>query len=352
MCCLSTNATYRLLSFQAFRLNRIVVEAPPFLESLPRKLMVLVGVPIQHCRVISHAYAPTERLDGRRWLLHHFVCVDDADFRARLTALADTWDDGLKATIALAAGAALVVVRGDVRPDQSDAPQVVERATHLVIPSLGGIIVIEPSHIVQWRDGTTVVRGHTEMGVPDEEGKMELRPDFRGHHGRIARLGIRVIRVGFLRLFILPLFHDGGRGLHLADRGSRKTNAAVNLRMSMTVEFTVRKGPVPISHTIVAFLRLVVVGACSVNDRGVAINGSVCAYAALYSPQRRGDAGGFTVRGKEIVNDVFDEDPLALLRKVSIVKVGSNIASNQRKCEVRISARIPHQERQIGALRK
>lgn len=268
--------------------------------------MVLVGVPVQHRRVIIHAYAPAERLDGRRRLLHHLVCIDDADFRARLVALADTGDDGFEATVALAADAAVIVVCGDVRPDQPDAAQEVERATHLVVPGLGRIIVLKPGHLVQRRDGTTIVRGHAEMWVPDEEGKMEPRPDLRRHHGGIARLGIRTVRVG---LAFQPLVHARGRLSRLADRGSRQVNTAVNLALS---EFTVRKGPVSINHTVVAFLRMVVVDAAGVNDRGVAINDPVRAYAALFSPQRRGDAGRSPVRREEVVDNIFDEDSLAL----------------------------------------
>lgn len=145
------------------------------------------------------------------------------------------------------------------------------------------------------------------MGITDEEGKTKTRPDLRWHHSGIARLGVRLVRVGFAAPFL-----DGGHtGLYVAaDRDSSEINTAVNLCVSGT-RALIRMRPVcgPVG---LAFLRMVAVDTVSVNGRGVAIGIILSAYAALDSSQGGSDTGGLAVGREEVVNDVLDEDPLAL----------------------------------------
>lgn len=302
--------THRFLSLQPSRLDRIVVKSPPFLKRIPRKLVVILIVPVQHPGVIIQSHTTAKRLDGRRRLLQHVIRIDHTDLCARLTPRPDASDHRLGGVIVVVD--VVVLVRGHVGTDKPDIPQVVKGTTDLVVPGLGRVIVIEPGDIVQRGDGAPVVRRDTEMGVADEEGKMETRPDLRGHHGGITRFGLRVVRV---RVFLLVLLflNRGGTGFHLkADRGSSKEiNAAVGLEVAITV------GIRSVHHPILAFflLRVVAVDDFCVNGRAVPVDHTLRAYAAFEPSQRRGNADGLLVGREEVVDDVFDEDSLALWRR-------------------------------------
>jgi len=146
--------------------------------------------------------------------------------------------------------------------------------------------------------------------ITDKEGKMETRPDFRGHHGGIARFGFRVIGVGFGAPFL-----DGGHtGFYVSsDRSSREINAAVNLCMGgMRALFCMR--PVCSPVLLAVLLRPVAVDTRRVNGWSITIGMFLSAYATFDPSERWGDASGLAVGREEVVDDVLDEDSLALLR--------------------------------------
>ena len=279
------------------------MKSPPLLKRIPRELVVLLVVPVQHPGVIIQSHTTAKRFDGRRRLLQHIIRIDHTDLCARLMPRPDASDHRLGGVIVVVD--VVVLLGGHVRTDKPDIPQVVKGTTDLVVPGLGRVIIIEPGDIVQRGDGAPVVRRDTEMGIADEEGKMETRPDLRGHHGGITRFGLRVVRVGMF-------LNRGSAGLHLeADRGSREVNAAVGLEVALTVGIR----PV-LHHPILAFfLRVVAVDDFCVNGRAVPVHHALCAYAAFEPPQRRSNADRLLVGRKEVVNDVFDEDSLALRRR-------------------------------------
>ena len=305
--------THRFLSLQPSRLDRIIVKSPPLLKRIPRKLVVVLVVPVQHPGIIIQSHTTAKRLDGRCRLLQHVIRIDHTDLCARLTPRPDTSDHRLGSVIIVIVDV-VVLVRGHVGTDKPDIPQVVKGTTDLVVPGLGRVIVMEPGDIVQRGDGAPVVRRDTEMGVADEEGKMETRPDVRGHHGGITRFGLRVVRIGILFLVLLFL-NRGGARFHLeADRGSREINAAVGLEVAIAITVGIRS---VLHNPILAFflLRVVAVDDFCANGRAVPVDHILCAYAAFEPSQRRGNANGFLVRREEVVDDVFDEDSLALWRR-------------------------------------
>lgn len=186
---------YRFLRHQPLRLDRIVVEAAPFLERVPRNLVVRLGVPAQHGGVVIQPDTAAERLDHGSGLLEHLVRVDDADLRAGLVARAQPADNGLRLLV-VGELVGVLFARGDVRADQALGAQVVEDAAHLVVPGFEGVVGVEAGDFVQGRDGAAEVGGHAEVRVADEEGEVEARQELLGHHGGIAGLGLRVVRVG------------------------------------------------------------------------------------------------------------------------------------------------------------
>lgn len=186
---------YRFLRHQTLRLDRIVVETAPFLERVPRDLVVRVGVPAQHGGIVIEPDTAAERLDHGGGLLEHLVCVDDADLRAGLVARAETGDNRLRLLV-VGELVGVLFARGDMRADQALAAQVVKDAAHLVVPGFEGVVGVEAGDVVQRRDGAPVVGGDTEVRVADEEGEVEARQELLGHHGGIAWFGLRVVRVG------------------------------------------------------------------------------------------------------------------------------------------------------------
>lgn len=238
----------------------------------------------------------TEGLDRGCRLLHHLIRIDHTDLCARLVTLTNAADDRLEAVIA---DTFVIVVRCDMGTNKANIPQIIKGATDFVISGFRGVIIGETGHLIQWRDGATVIRGHTEMRVADEEGKMEPRPNLRGHHGGITWFGLCVVRVGFPLTLL---------GFHLlSDRGSRKVHATVDLDMILAVEVVALADLDP----ILASLRMAV-DAVSANGRGVTVTAILRAYATLFSSQRRGNTGRHSIGREEVVDDVFDEDPLAL----------------------------------------
>lgn len=277
-----------LSSNQALRLDRIVVKAAPLLELIPSDLVVFLGVPAQHVGGIFDAHATTERFDHSCRFLQHVVGIDDTDLcsgfvpveavRHRSEFVVDV--------------VGVTLLCGNVGAYQTHATQVVEGATQLVVPGFGGIIVVEASHLVEGRDGAAEVGGDTVVGIADKEGKMELGEDLRGHHGGIARLGCRVVRVR------LP----GGGRFHR--RGVVQHSVAIQPIL----------GPVLDWACAIQLLGVVVVGAIGTNGRkGSSLSVRLGAHATLDSVQRWRDAGGFAVWREEVVHDVLHENALALL---------------------------------------
>lgn len=283
-----------LSSNQALRLDRIVVKAPPLLELVPSNLVVFLGIPAQHVGGILEAHATTERLDHGRRLLQHIIGVDYTDLRPGLVSV----EPASHRSQAVVDIVGVTLLRGNVGANQAHATQVVEGATQLVVPGLGGIIVVEACHLVEGRNGAAEVGGDTVVGVADEEGKMELGEDFRGHHGRIAWLGCRVVRV---RLPGSCRFHR---------RGVVQRSVAIQPIL----------GPVLYWACAIQLLGVVAVGvgavagAVGANGRmGSSLSVRLGAHAPLDSVQRWRNAGGFAVWWEEVVHDVLHEDTLALL---------------------------------------
>lgn len=166
---------------QCLRLNRIIMEPTPLLEAMTRKVIILLRIPRQQRRIIRHADAFAECLNRRRRRIEHIIRIDDTNLMNGLLG---------STTLNLDVGPGRYA-----RSNESLANEVVKVSPQLVIPSLSGIIVMEPGDLVQGRNCAAVVRGHTEVRVADEEGEMESLLDLARHDGWIACLGGCVVRV-------------------------------------------------------------------------------------------------------------------------------------------------------------
>jgi hypothetical protein len=293
--------------YQTRRLNRIVVESTPLLETEAGKVIILWSVPLQQIRAIWQTDTIAERFDRRRRVIQHVVRVDHTDLMHGLLGLAlfqiQVWSGC------------------NTRSNKSLASKVVEVSAQFVVPSLGGVIVIEPCDLVQRWDRASVIRWHAEVRIADQEREMELLLDFTGHHCRVARFSGRVVRVwlvdtvgAVVRVWLV----DTVGAVHRVPVGSA-VSVAIGVSIGITVGMTVDATGRAVRRAI---------GAIDTVGRGVAVGMSgtitstvhaiglvlnpVGADAALDASQRGGNTGGFALRWEQVVVNVFDKDSLSL----------------------------------------
>lgn len=249
--------------FETLGLNRIIVESLPFFKGSSCICVVLLSVPSQQIWIIRDSDAFAIRLDHLGGSIQHLVCIHDADLNAALLRMV-----------------AIHPIAGNpvgnparcchTRTHDVDLAEVVENTANLIVAGLGWAKVVKARDLVQRWDGASVVGRNTVVGIADEEGEMELRQKLGGHHGWVSRLGFCVVRVGSL----LP----------------RRISVDAHAVNSCSI------GAInPVGVTV-----------------GMSIDVIVGTDAALQFQQRRRNACWLSVRGNEIVNDVFDEDSLAL----------------------------------------
>lgn len=159
------------------------METSPFLKCLFGILVVFLGIPLEHIRDIFQADTAAKRLNRFRRLVKHVIRVDNADLDPGVVSVRDC---------------VIVVARCDARSDQVSCAQIVESPAQLVVPCFGGVVVVEPCHLVQRGDRAAVVRGDAEMGITNEESEMESREDLVGYYGGISWFWVRWVRIGLL----------------------------------------------------------------------------------------------------------------------------------------------------------
>lgn len=259
--------TYVAAGLETLGLNRIVVEPLPFLKGSSRKCVVLLSVPAQQIRVVRNTDAFAIPLDHLSRVIEHLVCIYDANLNAALFRMV---------AIHTIAGCRMSCSVGDparcghTRPHDVDLAEVVKNTADLIVAGFRWRKVVKAGDIVQRWDGASVVGRDAIVGIADEKGEMEKRQKLGGHHGWVSRLGFCVVRVGS------PLPRRLPRDAHAVNSCSI---GAIN----------------PVGVTV-----------------GLAIDMAIGADSALQFQQRRSNACWLSVRGDEIVNDVFDEDSLAL----------------------------------------
>ena len=79
-----------------------------------------------------------------------------------------------------------------MRSNMSDFSEVLEDSANLVIAGLGGVEVVEAGQPVEWRDRASVVGGNTGMRIADQEGEMEFVQHVGWNDCRILVLGVGV----------------------------------------------------------------------------------------------------------------------------------------------------------------
>lgn len=138
----------------------------------------------------------------------------------------------------------------NLRAHLTDITQVVKDAPKLVVADLGRHEVIESSDFIKWWNGATVVRRYAVARMADEKCKMKLAQYVAWNNRWVSRLGF------------------GSVGIR---SNLRSVDHAIGVRLKRTD-------------------------------------------TSLFSGQRRSDRRRYTIRRNKIVNDILDEETLALLK--------------------------------------
>jgi hypothetical protein len=136
--------------------------------------------------------------------------------------------------------------------------------------------VVKAGDVVEGRDGAAEVGRDAGVGVADEEGEVKLREERRGDDGRIVGFGVGGEGVRGLRLVVFFAADVG-----LAVGFFVPVREAVHVAVGKTVR--------------------------------VAIGEAIGANTFLLSAERGGNGWWFAIWRHEVVNDILDEDSLALL---------------------------------------
>ena len=278
---------YLVPSLQLPAMNRIFMEALPFLECGFGARVVVGRVPLQHGVGVVETDAATVGGDDAGWVVEEVVGVDDANFDLVVVVLrvgGGTVDavsavgpvDAVDAVAAVdstiviviivvhisVAAVAIGVLPGDVGPDLADTAEIVEDAADFVVAGFGRHEVVKSRNFVERGDRATIVRRNAGSRVADQEGEVELLEDSRWNHGRVVWLrggGVGIRRCGDCAVGPVrtPVGLDGGGVGGGRSRGRQ--------------------------------------------DRAV-----LCADALLSGQERGGDGGRFAVRRDEIVGNVLD----------------------------------------------
>lgn len=167
------------------------MEPIPLLERLPRELVILIAVPVQHFPAEIDpdglAVFPQDALG----IIEQIVRVDDADLdRAAVRR-------GARVVDGRPTGG--VVAAAHLRPDETCVFAVVKDAAQLVVAGLARHIRLEARLLDNGRDAAAVIARGGVLRVPDQEREVELLQDGARHDGRVARLARRVVREGRAR---------------------------------------------------------------------------------------------------------------------------------------------------------
>lgn len=156
------------------RIDRVIVEAVPLGELRLSKLVRLVRVPLEHVEGegVSDAVAVVAH-DGFR-VVEQVVGVNNAYLYA------PGW--GRRVVFALTA---------DLWANETRVFAVVEETTQLDVPSLAGHEAVKLGSVDKRRDATPVIAWNGIARVANEEGEVESLQDLPGDNGGIASLGRR-----------------------------------------------------------------------------------------------------------------------------------------------------------------
>lgn len=178
-------ATYVSPGLQGGGIDGVLVEASPLLKCGLCLLVVLLGVPGQQLRRVFHANALAKALDDGTRVVKQVVSVNDANVDRSLIRLV------------LSIGVAGTVGRlsSDLGTNLTNAAQVIEYSTLLVVTCLLGHEVVEASDIVKRGHCASEVTWNAVLGVPDQEGKVKLLQHIGGNDGRVSGLRFGVIWV-------------------------------------------------------------------------------------------------------------------------------------------------------------
>ena len=184
-------STYVLPRVQSGRVDSILVESLPLLKCILGILVVLLGIPLQHCGLEFDANALAELTHDSLRVVEKIVCVDDADLDlVRVVGMSVGVSVGMPVgmPVGMTIGMSNCLLASDLGSDDASVLEIVENTALLVIPSFSRHEVVEASNLVKRRYRATPVAGNAVARVTNQKGEMELSEDFAGDDGRVARL--------------------------------------------------------------------------------------------------------------------------------------------------------------------
>lgn len=97
------------------------------------------------------------------------------------------------AGIALGAWVDVDALGCNLRAHLTNMMQIVKDASKLVISGLGRHEVVESRYFIEWWNSAAIVRGNAVAWMADEKREMELTQDFAWDYRRVSRLSFRTI---------------------------------------------------------------------------------------------------------------------------------------------------------------
>lgn len=183
---------YGCARFQVLGVDGVLVEAVPLLEGVLGRLVLLLGVPVQHALVELDADRGAVVPEHALGVVEKVVGVHDADLDA----------------VGLGHGA-VVFLAADLGTDDAGVLAVVEETAELVVAGLLGHELVEAGLLDKRRHTAAVVAGDGVARVADQEGEVELLQQLPGHDRGVAGLGRSAVRV----LSALGVLHHNPRVL-------------------------------------------------------------------------------------------------------------------------------------------